>query len=211
MFGYIPQSSSAVATLRSNLGPKSNYCGSLSISHWNLNSISTHNFIKFSALRAYISINKLGNSDDDAVSVFIDFPSNSQRDASFHCISQDYSHADWDSLRDHLRDVPQEEIFKLSTSTASKFCEKVQVVIDVYISHRKYQVKPHLSPWFPAASAAAIFNRNPFFRLNQQNKSSESKVNLTKASNHCKSILKAAKLEYDYKTKQPITSQKLGS
>ena len=105
-----------------------------------------------------------------------------------------------------MRDVPWKEIFKLSASTASEFCEKVQVVIDVYISHGKYEVKPHSSPWSPAASAAAIFSRNPFFRLNQQNKSSESKVNPTKASNQCKSILKAAKLEYANKTKQPINS-----
>ena len=54
----------------------------------------------------------LGNFDD-VVSVSIDFPSNSQRDAPFRCIGYDYSHADWDSLHDHLRDVPWEDIFKL--------------------------------------------------------------------------------------------------
>ena len=48
----------------------------------------------------------LGNSDHVVVSVFIDFPSNSQRDAPFHRIAYDYSRADWDGLRDHLRDVP---------------------------------------------------------------------------------------------------------
>ena len=47
----------------------------------------------------------LGNSDH-VVSVSIDFPSNSQRDALFHRIAYDYSRADWDSLCDHLRDVP---------------------------------------------------------------------------------------------------------
>ena len=36
-----------------------------------------------------------GNSDHVVVSVSIDFPSNSQRDAPFHCIAYDYSHADW--------------------------------------------------------------------------------------------------------------------
>ena len=51
-------------------------------------------------------------------------------------------------LRNHLRDVPWEDIFKLSASAAvNKFCESVQVGIDVYIPHRKYQVKPHSSPW----------------------------------------------------------------
>ena len=74
----------------------------------------------------------------------IDFPSNSQWHAPFHRITYDYSHADYDGLRDHLRDVPWEHIFKLSASaTASEFCEGVQVGIDVYIPHKKYQVKPH--------------------------------------------------------------------
>ena len=89
----------------------------------------------------------LGNSDHVVVSVSIDFPSNSQRDAPFHRIAYDYSRADWDGLRDHLRDVPWEDIFKLSASAAaSEFCEWVQVGIDAYIPHRKYQVKPHSSP-----------------------------------------------------------------
>ena len=47
----------------------------------------------------------LGNSDHVVVSVSIDFPSNSQRDAPFHRIAYDYSCADWDGLCDHLRDV----------------------------------------------------------------------------------------------------------
>ena len=55
----------------------------------------------------------LGNSDHVVVSVSIDFPSNSKRDVPFHCIVYDYSRADWDSLFDHLRDVPSEDIFKL--------------------------------------------------------------------------------------------------
>ena len=70
------------------------------------------------------------------VSVSFDFPSNSQQVALFHCIAYDYSHADWDGLCDHLRDVPREDIFKLgaSAAAASEFCEWVQVGIDVYIS-----------------------------------------------------------------------------
>ena len=89
----------------------------------------------------------LKNSDHVVVSVSIDFPSNSQQDALFHRIAYDYSHADWDGLCDHLRDVPWEDIFKLGASAAaSEFCEWVQVGIDVYIPHRKYQVKLHPSP-----------------------------------------------------------------
>ena len=53
-----------------------------------------------------IAIPLLGNSDHVVVSISIDFPSNSKRDALFHRITYDYSHAEWDSLHDHLRDVP---------------------------------------------------------------------------------------------------------
>ena len=154
----------------------------------------------------------LGNSDHVVVSVSIDFPSNSQRNAPFHCIVYDYYHADWDGLRDHLRDAPWEDIFTLCASaTASEFCEWVQVGIDVYIPHRKYQVKPYSFPWFSAACAAAIAHRNNFFGLYQQNKSSESKVNFRQASNRCKRVLEAVQLAYANKTKESISSQKLGS
>ena len=127
-------------------------------------------------------------------------------------MSYDYSRADWDGLHDHLTDVPREDIFKLSASAAgSEFSEWVQVGIDVYIPHHKYQVQSHSSPWFSAACAAAIVHRNHFFCLYQQNKSSKSKVKSRQASNHCKRVLEAAKLAYAAKTKESITSQKLGS
>ena len=154
----------------------------------------------------------LGNSDHVVVSVSIDFPINTKQDTSFHRVTYDYSHADWDGLRDHLRDVPWEDIFKLSASAAaSEFYEQVQVGIDVYIPHRKYQVKPHSSPWFSAACTAAIVHGNHSFRLYQQNKSSEYKVKFRQASNRCKRDLEAAKLAYATKIKGSITSQKLGS
>ena len=106
----------------------------------------------------------LGNSEHIVVSVSIDFPSNTQQDAVLHCIAYDYSCDDWDGLQDHLRDVPWEDIFKLGASAAaSQFCEWVQVGIDVYILHRKYQVKPHSSPWFSAVCTAAIAHKNHFF------------------------------------------------
>ena len=119
----------------------------------------------------------LGNSDHVVVSVSIDFPSNSKLGALFHHIAYDYSCANWDSLFGRLRDVPWEDIFKLSVFTAANgFCEWVQVGIDVYIPYHKYQVKPNSSPCFSAVCAAAIVYRNHCFHLHQQNKSSESKV-----------------------------------
>ena len=35
------------------------------------------------------------------------------------CIAYDYFCADWDGLRDHLRDIPWENIFKVSASAAA--------------------------------------------------------------------------------------------
>ena len=149
---------------------------------------------------------QFGNSDHVVVSVFIDFPTNSQQDTTFHHIAYDYSHADWDGLCDHLRDVPWEDIFKLGASAAaSEFCEWVQVGTDVYIPHRKYQVKSHSSPWFSAACAAAIVYRNHFFCLYQKDQS-DSKVKFRQASNHCKKVLETDKFAYANETKKSITS-----
>ena len=123
----------------------------------------------------------LGNYDHVVVSISIDFPPNSQQDAPFHRIAYDYSRADWDGLHDHLRDVPWEDIFKLGASVAaSEFCGWVWVGIDVYIPHRKNQIKSHSPPWFSASCAAAIVHRNHFFCLYQKDKSSDSKVKFRK-------------------------------
>ena len=89
----------------------------------------------------------LGNSD-----VLSQFPMTFHqihKRMQFHSIAYDCSCADWDSLHDHLRDVPCKDIFKLSASAAaSEFCEWVQVGIDVYIPHQKYQAKPLISMVF---------------------------------------------------------------
>ena len=110
-----------------------------------------------------------------------------------------------------MRDVPWEDFFKLSVSAgANEFCEWVQGGIDVYIPHRKYQVRPHSSPYFSASQAAEI-HRNNFFCLCQQNKSFKSKVKFRQAINCCKRVFETAKLTYATITKESITSQKLGS
>ena len=158
-----------------------------------------------------IAFPPLGSSDHVVVSISIDVPTNLQRDTPFHLIVYDYSRAHWDGHRNFLKVIPWEDIFKLSASAASEFCEWVQVGIDAYIPHIKYQVKPRSSPWISAACAAAILHRNNFFRLYQREKSSDSKVKFKQASNRCKRVLEAAKLAYAKKTKESITSQKLGS
>ena len=123
-----------------------------------------------------------------------------------------YSCADQNGLQDRFRNAPWEDIFRFSPSTtASEFCDWVQVGIDVNNPQHKYQVKRHYSLWFPATCAASIVHRDHFFHLHQQNKSFESKVKFRQASNCCKRVLEAAKLAYASKTKEFITSQKLGS
>ena len=72
----------------------------------------------------------LGNYFQAVASVPNYFLSNSDWDVPFHRITNDYSRANWDSLRGHLRDVPWEDIFKLSASAAtSEFFECIQVGI----------------------------------------------------------------------------------
>ena len=82
-----------------------------------------------------------------------------------------------------------------ASAAASESCEWIQAEIDVYIPHCKYQVKPHSSPWFSAAFAAAKVYRNSSFHLYQQNKSSESDEKFRQASNCCKRVPEAAKLD----------------
>ena len=100
-----------------------------------------------------------------------------------------------------MRDDPWDDIFKLSASAASGFCEWVQVGTDVYIPRHIYQVKPRSSLWSSAACAAAIVHRNYFFRFYKKNKSSESKVKFRQADNPCNRVLEAAKLAYANKTR----------
>ena len=73
--------------------------------------------------------------------------------APFHFTYFDYSLADLDSLFDHLRDISWKDIFELSVAVI-EFCEWVQVVIDI-TRYCKYQIKPHSSPLFSTACAAA--------------------------------------------------------
>ena len=61
-----------------------------------------------------------------------------------------------------------------ASAAASGFCEWVYVGIDVYIPYSKYQVMPHSPACFSADWAAAIVDRNDFFRSFHQNKSSKS-------------------------------------
>ena len=69
-----------------------------------------------------ITFRPLENYVHVVASVSIEFPINSKRDTRFHCIVYGYSCADWDYLRDNLREVSWEDIFKVSNS-ATEFCK----------------------------------------------------------------------------------------
>ena len=119
----------------------------------------------------------LRNCDHVAASVSLAFLSNSKNDGPSHCTAYVFSRADWGSLRDHLKDTPWKDIFKLgalNSVAAALFCEWVQVGIDAYITQREYQAKTH---------------KDHFFRLYQQNRSSASKVNFCQSSNTCQTCL----------------------
>ena len=80
-----------------------------------------------------VTLPPLGTSDHVVVSVSINLPSNLQQGALFHRIAYDYSCADWDGLRDYLRVVPWEDIFKLDASAAtSEFCEWASLILMVF-------------------------------------------------------------------------------
>ena len=151
----------------------------------------------------------LGNSDHVVVSVSIDFPSNSQPDALFHCIAYDYSCADWDGLCDHLRDVPWENIFKLLLLLVN-FVRgfRLELMYIPLIENIRSSLT-HLHGFQPLVLLPV--HRKHFFRLYQKDKSSASKVKFRQASNHCKRALEPDRLAYVNKTKEPIISQKLGS
>ena len=110
---------------------------------------------------------------------------------------------------DHLRDVPWEDIFKFGAfAAASEFCEWVQVGMDVYIPHHKYQVKLHSSPWISVACAAAIVHRNHLFGTNKINL-----LNIKKSSDRIvifgKGSLKQPNLHMLIKQKSPSLPRNL--
>ena len=70
---------------------------------------STHTlplrFIPGFCVYSVLAFHALKNSDHVFITVFIDFPISSNEDAPCHCITFDYSVADRNGSRDHIRDV----------------------------------------------------------------------------------------------------------
>ena len=83
-----------------------------------------------------------------------------------------------------------EDIFNLVTLAAtSEFCEWVQIGTDVYIPHRKFQVRPHSSLWFPFVCLAVIADKTEHRKYLRQK------------------VLEIVQLLYTSKTKKSILVQ----
>ena len=131
-------------------------------------------------------------------------------DFPFHYTASFYSCVDCEGLCDHFRDVPREDFFKLNYSTAaSKFRKGASELMYISLIVNISQVS--FISMVSGACIASTAHGNHLFHLHQQNKSPASKVKFRQANNHYKGILEAAKLNYANKTKESITSHKLGS
>ena len=154
----------------------------------------------------------LGNSDHVLVSVDLSLKSASSHESPVHRTSYNYQQGDWDSFRDFLRDAPWNRIFSSSVDKcACEVMSWIQSGIDAFIPHRRYQVKPHSSPWFSPACAAAIAHRNHYFHLFRRDNSPDNKRLFTLARNNCRKVLDDAKSRYMESNKSRIASQRLGS
>ena len=159
-----------------------------------------------------ISHPPLGKSDHMVVGVDVNFVVKSANEHPYHRTVYSYCKADWDGLRDHLRDVPWLDIFKHNATFAAKeISEWIEIGIDCYIPHHKFQLKPHSSPWFTPSCAAAIAHRNHIFHQYHRNMTPENKKLFCDSRNHCKRVLEEAKSKYAEATRCSIASQSIGS
>ena len=154
----------------------------------------------------------LGYSDHALISINLELGPKFGIESPYHRTSYNYFQADWDSFRDFLRDGPWNVFFSLpAEDCASKVVSWISAGRDAFIPSRRFQVKPHSSPWFSPACAAAISHRNHYFHQYRRDNSFDNKRLFTAARNRCRKVLNNAKLRYAELTKSRISSQKLGS
>ena len=117
-------------------------------------------FLSFDArIYCIVAFAPLGNFDH-VVPISIDVSTNSQQSALFHCTDYDYSHADWESLHIHARISLNSVLLLLVMNLVGGF--RLELIY-IYIPHCMYHIKPHSYPWFSAACATVIVQRNYFF------------------------------------------------
>ena len=158
-------------------------------------------------------LSPLGNSDHAVVNVDISLSSKAAQESPVHRTLYSYHQGDWDSFRDFLRDIPWEAVFDLQAEAcAREIVSWLLAGIDAFVPSRKYLVvKPHSSPWFSPACAAAIAHRNHYINLFQRANTDENKRLFSTARNNCKRVIQDAKSDYEHKVHDRLTSQKIGS
>ena len=97
-----------------------------------------------------------------------------------------------------------------ATYAAKELTEWVEIDIDRYIPHRKFQLKSHSSPWFTPSCAAAIAHRNHYFHQYHRNATPENKKLFCNSHNLCKKVLKDARSNYGKTTRRSVASQLIG-
>ena len=158
------------------------------------------------------SSSALGKSDHVVVNIQISLNTKAAQESPFHRTLYSYDRGDWGSFRDFLRDVPWPDVFKLDgEKCAEEVASWIKAGIDAFIPYRKFQQKPHSSPWFSPACAAAIAHRNHFYKVFQREKSVVSKRQFRQAANECKRVIDSAKTQYVQQTQERIAAQKIGS
>ena len=97
-----------------------------------------------------------------------------------------------------------------ATYDAKEITEWVEIGIVCYIPHRKFQLKPHSSPWFTPCTAD-IAHRNHYFHQYHRNATPENKKLFCDSRNHCKKVLKDEKSNYAIATRRSDASHLIGS
>ena len=155
----------------------------------------------------------LGNSDHVLLQLSLKYPSLQNQDSPFHRTTYDYNGADWDSFRAFIRDIPLSDGFcSLPASTcAAELAEWIQIGIDEYIPHRRYQLKPHSAPWYSSDCAAAIADRNRHFHRYRRNECPDTLRAFSISRNKCKKVFNKAKKRYQKSVKSRVAEQNFGS
>ena len=158
------------------------------------------------------ALSPLGKSDHAVVQIDISCNFKPAQERPFHRTLYSYHRGDWDSFRDLLRDIPWQSVFELEAEECAKeITSWIQSGIEAFVPSRKYQIKPHSTPWFNPACATAIAHRNHYFHLYHRSKSAEDKHQFTIARNKCKQVIEEAKSSYENNVNERLRAQKIGS
>ena len=123
-----------------------------------------------------------------------------------------YKKADWEAIRELIRDAPWRNIFSLpAEQCANETTEWFKTAIEAHVPTRKFYSKPHSPQWFTSACAAAIAQRQHAFRRFNRHKSSSNRQKYIEARNNCKRVIVTAKTDYTETTRKRIEAQKLGT